>query len=108
MSEAYRWLHTLPPSVRDEMKSMEHVVVLYLKAKRLGVTVPSKEDLESLKSAPPPAPTIAEPSKNSQEFQKTLKNLKTELDTFDFVPNSSAQTVVAPEAARVEPPAPVA
>jgi hypothetical protein len=87
MSDAYKWLHTLPPNVRDEMKSMEHVVVLYLKAKRLGVSIPSKEDLESLKvAASSAAPSIAEPSKNSQEFQKTLKNLKTELDRFDFNP----------------------
>ncbi len=101
MSDAYKWLHTLPPNVRDEMKSMEHVVVLYLKAKRLGVSIPSKEDLESLKSATSGAPpSIAEPSKNSQEFQKTLKNLKTELDRFDFSPNSTP----APQEIQLEGP----
>jgi len=86
MSDAYRWLHTLPPNIRDEMKSMEQVVVMYLKAKRLGIPVPTKEDLDNLRLATstPPPPSIAEPSKNSLEFQKTLKNLKTELDRFDF------------------------
>lgn len=115
MSDAYKWLHTLPPNVRDEMKSMEHVVVLYLKAKRLGVSIPSKEDLESLKVASNSAPpTIAEPSKNSQEFQKTLKNLKTELDRFDFNPNSAPQEITldvpkSPEAtAQAQAPGPTA
>jgi hypothetical protein len=95
MSEAYKWLHTLPPSVRDEMKSMEQVVALYIKAKRLGGGVPSKEDIDSFRPLPQPPPAM-EVSKTSQDFQKTLKSLKTELDRFDFQPQPPTPTPTPP------------
>src|SRR5258708_7430478 len=78
MSEAYKWLQSLPPSIKDEMKSMEQVMSLYLRAKRLGGAIPSREDLGQF---PPPAPK--ENVKSAQDFQKTLKNLSQELEFFD-------------------------
>jgi hypothetical protein len=104
MSEAYKWLNTLPPNVRDEMKSMEQVVMLYIKAKRLGGGVPSKEDIDSFRSQ---TQTTQAPdaSKSSQEFQKTLKTLKTELDRFDFQPQS--QPTLSQEASKMLEPHPV-
>jgi hypothetical protein len=77
MSEAYKWLQTLPQNIREEMKSMEQVVSLYLRAKRLGGALPTKEELAAYK--PNPAET-----RSSQEFHKSLQNLKHELDQFDF------------------------
>ena len=45
MSEAYKWLMTLPPQVREDLKSMEQAVSLYLRAKRSGSVLPTKEDV---------------------------------------------------------------
>ncbi|MBK9292888.1 MAG: hypothetical protein IPM57_00320 [Oligoflexia bacterium] len=70
MSEAYKWLQTLPPPLRDEFKTAEELVLSYLKAKRMG----------SLNNFQP------EPTKKTAEFQKTLQNLKAEMDQFDFEP----------------------
>ena len=65
-TEAYKWLLTLPQSVRDEMKSMEQVVSLYLRAKRLGGGIPTTEEL-NLKNGT---------TKTSKDFQKSLKDLQ--------------------------------
>jgi hypothetical protein len=100
MGEAYKWLQTLPPNIRDELKSMEQVVSVYLKAKRLGGGLPTAEDLEMLKtSSGNLAAAPVEVQKSSQEFQKTLKNLKTELDRFD---NEAAQAVAQPRQIELE------
>jgi hypothetical protein len=82
MSEAYKWLQTLPASVREEIKSMEQVVSLYLRAKRLGGALPTREEVSSY--VLPRQEAVLENSKSGQEFQKTLKNLKHELEQFDF------------------------
>ena len=72
ISEAYKWLQTLPPSIREEMKTMEHMVLNYLRAKSMGTLTNF-----TVQSAP------AKP-----EIQKTLQNLKAEMDQFDFSPAS--------------------
>jgi hypothetical protein len=84
MSEAYKWLQTLPASVREELKSMEQVVSLYLRAKRLGGSI-TQQELEALSNTKKEAP------RNSQDFQKTLKELQYELQQFDMAPGQSAQ-----------------
>jgi len=83
MADAYKWLQTLPANVREEMKSMEQVVSLFLRAKRLGGALPTKEDIQNF------APKVPEQSKSSQEFQHTLKHLKHELEQFDFDSNQA-------------------
>jgi outer membrane biosynthesis protein TonB len=88
MSDAYKWLHTLPASGREEMKSMEQVVSLYIRTKRLGQNVPSKEDVENYR---PPVVAPNPQDQKSQEFQRTLKGLRTELDGFDFDNNQTPQ-----------------
>jgi hypothetical protein len=79
-TEAYKWLQTLPPSVKDEMKSMEQVVSLYLRAKRLGGGVPTSEELNVKNGA----------TKNPEDFQKSLKDIQMELEKFNLGPDPSA------------------
>lgn len=83
MSEAYKWLQTLPASVREDLKSMEQVVSLYLRAKRLGGQIPPQE-LEATLGAKKEAP-----AKTPQDFQKTLKELQFELQQFDMGPGQT-------------------
>ena len=98
MSEAYKWLQTLPASLREEVKSMEQMVSMYLRAKRLGGALPTKEELSE-----------PENSKSSQEFHKTLKTLKHELEQFDFAGSAtntapaSSTTGTVPETLRPLP-----
>ena len=88
MSEAYKWLQTLPPHIREEIKSMEQGVFLYLKTKRLGGGIPNVEDLKS-----GAGPSTPQTPKASQEFQKNLKDLRVELAQFDFAPPQTNQPV---------------
>jgi hypothetical protein len=62
------------------MKSMEQVVSLYLRAKRLGAGNPTQEQMNQK----PPT------TKSSQEFQRSLKDLQHELEQFDLGPDPSA------------------
>lgn len=80
ISEAYKWLQTLPPPLRDEFKTAEELVLSYLKAKRMG----------SLNNYQPEAP------KKTAEFQKTLQNLKAEMDQFDFEAPAQQSPATAP------------
>jgi hypothetical protein len=94
MSEAYKWLQSLPPNIREEMKSMEQVVSLYLRAKRLGGAVPGGDELgQASKQAAHEAP------KSSLDFQKALKGLKHELEQFDFAPNAQQPTLTPQQTA---------
>jgi hypothetical protein len=102
MSDAYKWLQSLPTSVREEMKSMEQVVALYLRAKRLGGAVPTKEDVDNHVTP------SQETSKSSQDFQKSLKSLRHELDQFDFAPSAQAPTNSHAESNGVQAPSPKA
>lgn len=71
---------------------MEQVVSLYLRAKRQGGALPTKEELEAY--VPPTASPTLEHSKSSIEFQKTLKNLRHELEQFDFAGNPLPQAPI--------------
>lgn len=97
MTEAYRWLQSLPPSIRDTMKSMEQVVSLYLQSKRLGGL--PKDFQAAPNGASPSGNTANENSKSTQEFQKTLKSISHELQQFDF----STEGVIDPPPASVTP-----
>lgn len=92
MSEAYKWLQSLPPTIREEMKSMEQVVSLYLRAKRFGGSVPTTDELNQA----PKFHTETEAPKSSQDFQKALKGLKHELEQFDFAPSPQPPQAQAP------------
>ncbi len=94
MTEAYKWLQTLPPSAREELKTMDQVVSLYIRAKRLGVPLPSfDQGSSSLANA-------SENQKSSQDFHKTLKNLQVELQKFD---DGSGAIAVKPPIGTINP-----
>src|SRR5262245_36974220 len=82
IGEAYKWIQTLPPNVRDEMKTMEQMVLHYLRAKSMG-------NLANFQ--------LEQQTKKSQDFQKTLQSLKVEMDQFDPpAPQPPPPTAVAP------------
>ncbi len=85
MSEAYIWLQTLPPTIREELKSMDQIVSLYLRAKRFGGVLPTAEEIgkNTRQQVQDEAP------KSSQDFKKALKGLKHELEQFDYAEGSS-------------------
>jgi len=82
VSDAFRWSQTLPADVRDGIKSVEQMVWLFLRTKRLGGGIPTREDMNSYNQGHGSSGQVEE-SKSSQEFQKTLKSLRQELDQFD-------------------------
>ncbi len=91
IGEAYKWIQTLPPHMKEELKTMEQMVLSYLKSKSMGT-------LGNYASEGP---------KKSQEFQKTLQNLKAEMDQFDFVRSDEPTPPVAvPQSAAPAQPQP--
>ncbi len=68
IGEAYKWIQTLPPHVREELKTMEQMVLNYLRAKSMGTLDKFQPDAQT---------------KKSHDFQKTLQNLRAEMEQFD-------------------------
>lgn len=72
MRDAYNWVQTLPPAVRDSLKTMEQVVAFYLQSKRMGTTPQINGSAE------------IPGQQTAQDFRRSLKTLQTELEQFDF------------------------
>lgn len=89
VSEAYKWVLTVSPSVRDSIKTVDQLVALYLKVKRFGGSA-LEEFMNTIESKAPAPAQPAPQTKSAEDFQKTLKGLKVELDQFDFSNNGAA------------------
>jgi hypothetical protein len=79
IGDAYKWSQSLPAPAREEMKTMEQMVYAYLKAKTQGALNNNNYQPDGIKK--------------SVEFQKTLLNLKSELEQFDSAPAAPATPV---------------
>ncbi|MCC6278355.1 MAG: hypothetical protein IT289_10625 [Oligoflexia bacterium] len=100
VSEAYKWVQSVSPSVRESIKTVDQLVALYLKVKRFGGAALDEFMLQQDGASRPEVPTPPVQSKSAEDFQKTLKGLKAELEQFDFSPTPHQAT--APQVASAE------